>query len=379
MLIIAPGNAAAQRILESICNTGFEDACLLVSESYFCEWHQDSYHHLLSTFVHTKEKVDMQKETSFKRGKSVRAEDRAAHDFRERNVVKHVGKYSKLPPEGPKPSVVIATNGCIASSLVKGFNATTVGWHNDVKRLMDWSAIDMVIMDESSQIWEGYALSWLPCLSKLQNLVIVGDEKQLAPHGEDRVDGLRSFLQAASAVVPHIPARLLDETWRLPTCIAEFISETVYSGQVKSKRAEASDSEFLRRCIALQRLIPAGVLASLLRRRTTAVNGVFDKFGPLAWVQLEGKVYKHEGRSSGNFEEAKQIASWAADLLKACYAEAAVSKLAPMRVAILTGYLEVLLLYILRIFVFTNLFCHVAIFSAKEAYRANARGRVGET
>ena len=347
VLIIAPGNAAAQRILESFCNTGFEDACLLVSEIYFCEWHQDSYHHPLSTFVHTKEEVERPKEASLKRGKSVRAEDRAAHDFRRRNFIKHEGKYSLLPPEGPQPSVIIATNGCIASSLVKGFNAIkdfnafTVGWHNDVKLLVDWGTIDMVIMDESSQIWEGYSLSWLPCLSKLQNLVVVGDEKQLAPHGEDRIKGMRSFLKAA-LVAPYIPATLLDETWRLPACIAEFISKNVYEGKVKSMRAEASDSEFLRRCIALQRLMPAGPLTSLLLRRTTTVNGVFDKFGPLAWIQLEGEVYKHEGRSSGNFEEALLIASWVAGLLKACYAEAAERKIAPIRVAILTGYLEVL-------------------------------------
>lgn len=38
----------------------------------------------LSTFVHTKDKVEMH-EASLKRGKSVRAEDRAAYDFLREN------------------------------------------------------------------------------------------------------------------------------------------------------------------------------------------------------------------------------------------------------------------------------------------------------
>ena len=61
----------------------------------------------------------MQKEASLKRGKSVRAEDRAVHDFCKRTFIKHQGRYSDPSSLGPKPTVVIATYGCIASSLVK--------------------------------------------------------------------------------------------------------------------------------------------------------------------------------------------------------------------------------------------------------------------
>eukprot|EP01035_Chromulina_nebulosa_P006574 gene6574-8884_t len=59
VLIMAPANAASRRILESIEGTGFEDACLLVSQEYFYEWHQSSYEGSVKDYVHTREYCEM--------------------------------------------------------------------------------------------------------------------------------------------------------------------------------------------------------------------------------------------------------------------------------------------------------------------------------
>ena len=73
--------------------------------------------------------------------------------------------FAKEPLSNIKGSIFVETKAhrgdcylrlhCFFAS--KEIKAITVGWHNDVMRLVDWSTIAMVIMDEASQIWEGYA------------------------------------------------------------------------------------------------------------------------------------------------------------------------------------------------------------------------------
>jgi hypothetical protein len=207
VLIIAPGNSASRRILESIVKTGFEEACLVVAQEFFYEWHEEAYGEL-STYVHTKSTTPKAHNGHAQHGRSGSgagggntAVDRSARDFRKRVAVSHVGKWSDAAAleeaaessnnKTGRPAVVIGTYGSIAlSGLNEGAAAKKLGaqsWAKQVQRLVDSDSIDILIIDETSQLWSGYGLSLLGRLSGVKNVVLVGDEKQLAPHGVPQV------------------------------------------------------------------------------------------------------------------------------------------------------------------------------------------------
>lgn len=335
VLIIAPGNAASRRILESICSTGFEDACLIVAEEFFLEWHELSYHKSYEQFVYTKDRLDEASSSRPKGSGKVTARDRGHHDFRERKTKRHVGKYDPQVADGPMPEVVIATQGLIATTLVQGFDIKKGGWQSNVKKLVDFASIDMVIIDESSQLWSGYLLGWFSALKNLQSLVIVGDEKQLPPFGQEQVSGMKSLLSEALTATPPVPDTLLDVTWRLPSCIAEFISSNVYDNQLRSERYIDSDAKF---CTCLQgvvHLISNPVMRELSERFLT-LNG---ESGSMVWLnhQFPAHVNK-ETKSTGNVCEAAVVSMLASSVIRACDAQATSKHL---HVVILTPYLEV--------------------------------------
>jgi superfamily I DNA and/or RNA helicase len=301
-----------------------------VAGEFFLEWHQNSYTKSIEEFVYTKLKLDEKDSRRPRTANPHLAKERAAHDFRVRKPVQHKCKYSNWKEEdSPRPSVVIATFGCIASTL--GTKS------EDIRALVNFKEIDMLIVDESSQLWVGNLVGALSAaFPKLKNLVIVGDEKQLPPHGEDKIPNLESLLSAALKLSTTIPNCLLDETWRLPTCIATFISNNMYDGKLDSRRSDHLDSIFRTRLGTIIRNTD-GPLRFLLDRMTTPRPN-----GPLAWIHHNYPSHTNaETKSSGNRKEADLITRIAAKLLKCCDTEGKTTKTSPMRVVILTAYLEV--------------------------------------
>ncbi|KAF9052505.1 hypothetical protein BDZ89DRAFT_430047 [Hymenopellis radicata] len=92
--------------------------------------------------------------------------------------------------------------------------------------------VETVIVDEASQIEIG---DYLPPIhlfhTTLKKLVFIGDNKQLAPHGQDDIKHLKSIFEK-----PHLRegAVFLDTQYRMPIPIGKFISKHVYSGKLKS-------------------------------------------------------------------------------------------------------------------------------------------------
>ncbi|KAG2074290.1 hypothetical protein BDR04DRAFT_1071679, partial [Suillus decipiens] len=86
--------------------------------------------------------------------------------------------------------------------------------------------VQTVIFDEASQIEVG---DYLPLLQrfrhKLQKMVFIGDDKQLAPFGQDDVKKLQSIFE-----FPHLRKRahFLNTQYRMPLVIGSFISRHVY-------------------------------------------------------------------------------------------------------------------------------------------------------
>jgi hypothetical protein len=159
VLVIAPGNSASRRILESLVKTGFEEACLVVAESFFFEWHEDAYtaeEQKLGQYVHTKCTFDDHMRGSGTRNAGNRAEDRAAWDFRHRAEQEHDNKWLEVAmgddkEASSKPVVVIGTHGSIALNGTKG-KKPAGSWSWQVQNLLAIQSIDMIIVDETSQV-----------------------------------------------------------------------------------------------------------------------------------------------------------------------------------------------------------------------------------
>ncbi|EPS96649.1 hypothetical protein FOMPIDRAFT_1087510, partial [Fomitopsis schrenkii] len=98
--------------------------------------------------------------------------------------------------------------------------------------------VKTVIVDEASQIELG---DYLPLLARfgrgIEKLVFVGDDKQLAPYGQDVIGELPSIFER-----PHLrdDAVFLDTQYRMPVPIGAFISKHVYGGLLKTSHALAS-------------------------------------------------------------------------------------------------------------------------------------------
>lgn len=201
VLIVAPANSASRRVLESIVNTQFEEACLIVSQEYFYEWHEGAYGQSLSNYVHTKTRLrdqDRQQAAPQHQRTSVDMADparRAGVDFRERASVAHHGKWTEKASQGGEcpqsaPRVLIGTYGCIANAVAEN---KARGWRQQVENLLERESISAVIIDETSQLWSGFALGLLTRLPKATRIVFVGDDQQLAPYGVTDIPGLVSL------------------------------------------------------------------------------------------------------------------------------------------------------------------------------------------
>ncbi|KAH7903183.1 AAA domain-containing protein, partial [Hygrophoropsis aurantiaca] len=92
--------------------------------------------------------------------------------------------------------------------------------------------ISILIFDEASQIEVG---DYIPVFHRFQTalrkVVFIGDDKQLAPYGQDDIGDLRSIFE-----FPHIRRRacFLDTQYRMPVVIGQFISRQVYDGKLRT-------------------------------------------------------------------------------------------------------------------------------------------------
>ncbi|KAH7922888.1 hypothetical protein BV22DRAFT_625754 [Leucogyrophana mollusca] len=92
--------------------------------------------------------------------------------------------------------------------------------------------VETLIFDEASQIEVG---DYIPVLHRFQQtlrkLVLIGDDKQLAPYGQDDVTELQSIFE-----LPRLRNRalFLDTQYRMPVVVGEFISRQVYKGKLRT-------------------------------------------------------------------------------------------------------------------------------------------------
>lgn len=338
ILIIAPSNTASRRILESIHATGFENMCLIVSQEYFFEWHEQSYAESLGHFVHTKSK-------SHTTSTSHSHHSNLYDDFKERIQKDHIGKWTDTAKNGSSadslPSVVIGTYGCIAAAIVnsKGIKRKISGekWCDQVMNLLKIDKIDMIVVDETSQLWEGYGLGLFSHCNRMSRLVLVGDDKQLPPHGDGQIDGLQSLFKSALSN-KNIPSTLLNSTFRLAPSVASLISHEIYGGKLLVSRDGASDNKFASK-IATTPSGRNGIANLIISRFGDRKN----LFGSLTWLHHESVCYKADSKSSGNEEEADMVAKCYSDLLYRMVIGKSLKQTTNnkrIKIVILTPYLE---------------------------------------
>lgn len=297
VLILAPANSATLRVLESIVEAGNTDVALLVSKEFCLDWHQESYHAHLRPFVVTQEVVDRKQQKRLREvGAYARAHDGVNHasgDLHDRPKVVPRSKWDHIfgkrkqkttPPATTTsqstagPRIVIQTYGSLISvgegpKAVSGDKATCVetrkaaSWSDSIMRAVDWSSISTVIVDETSQLWEGHALALLRRAPSTANVVLVGDDRQLPPFGsDDEKTGGRNDKKSASASIPDnqklqaaslfdcaiaggidIPTTQLDTSYRLPEEITSILSPALYGGNLSTERNDKRDETVRKR------------------------------------------------------------------------------------------------------------------------------------
>lgn len=341
-----------------------------MSEEYFYEWHEEAYEgESLGRYVHTKSTfVDASRGT--RAGSDGTAEGRAARDFRERSQTEHVSKWLDVAngtdkDESSKPVVVIGTHGAISFNGVgeskskgpSGGKKASGKWAGQVQNILAIHSIDMLIIDETSQLWSGYGLSLLSRLPSLKNIILVGDEDQLPPFGVTQVPTLRSLFDAA---ITHrdIPRAVLNVTYRLPRPIATLLSQTIYENNLTCERYPPADLAFQQGLEAVLRetarsqlpqlaslrsaSFDAKVLLTRLCSSTSPLPPLAGPFPSLLWVHHESPAHKNSAQSIGNVKEAKVIVSLAAQLLFMLHARPTSGErsIPATKIVIITGYLE---------------------------------------
>jgi len=104
--------------------------------------------------------------------------------------------------------------------------------HDRVAEFTQLVPVEVVVVDEASQIEIGDYLPLLFHFPTLQKLVFIGDDKQLAPYGQEDIGNLRSIFE-----MPYLRRRaiFLDTQYRMPVPIGNFISKEVYNGKLKTQ------------------------------------------------------------------------------------------------------------------------------------------------
>ncbi|KAI0956190.1 hypothetical protein AcV7_006651 [Taiwanofungus camphoratus] len=191
--LVAQSNVAVKNIAEKLAALEFLDFKLLVSKDFHFDWHEHLYESIETNVIRSDEFAD--------------------------NLV---GTSRLLLGS----RVILCTLSMLSHPrlMASGFS-----------RLVP---IKTVIVDEASQIELG---DYLPLLSKfgknIRKLAFIGDNKQLAPYGQDDLGDLRSIFELA-----HLRknAVFLDTQYRMPVPIGDFISRYVYGGRLNTVHTDTS-------------------------------------------------------------------------------------------------------------------------------------------
>lgn len=184
--LVAHSNVAVKNIAEKLDKVGFREFKLLVSRDFHYDWHEHLYERLEHCFIRS----DMI-------GGGPVAVERLLLDA-----------YTNT-----QTRVVLCTLSMLSNPSI-----------NEITLQVP---VETVIFDEASQIEVG---DYLPLLQRfqptLQKMVFIGDDRQLAPFGQDDIGKLRSVFE-----FPHLRRRahFLDTQYRMPLVIGSFISRHVYN------------------------------------------------------------------------------------------------------------------------------------------------------
>ncbi|KAJ3863515.1 P-loop containing nucleoside triphosphate hydrolase protein, partial [Lentinula novae-zelandiae] len=181
--LVAQSNVAVKNIAEKLASIGYMNWKLLVSRDFIFDWHEHLY------------------------GPGLQNNLISSDQF---------FKYQTSKLEGCK--VVLCTLSMLSNSQILKFTRCI--------------PIHTLIVDEASQIEVGNFLPVLfTAVKTLQKLCFIGDDKQLAPHGQEEIQDLKSVFEIDHF---HDYIYLLDTQYRMPPQMGAFISGAVYDGALKS-------------------------------------------------------------------------------------------------------------------------------------------------
>ncbi|PCH42406.1 nucleoside triphosphate hydrolase protein [Wolfiporia cocos MD-104 SS10] len=193
--LVAHSNVAVKNIAEKLARVGFLDFKLLVSEDFHYEWHEHLY-------------------TTIERNGNVIRSDEIGQD--------PTGTARLLLDS----KVILCTLAMVSNHRIK-----TAGF-------MRLVPITTVIVDEASQIELG---CYLPLLCDfghtIRRIAFIGDDKQLAPYGQDDLGTLDSVFELKHLRKSSV---FLDTQYRMPAPIGDFISRHIYGGKLKSNHLVTS-------------------------------------------------------------------------------------------------------------------------------------------
>ncbi|KZT69556.1 P-loop containing nucleoside triphosphate hydrolase protein [Daedalea quercina L-15889] len=191
--LLAQSNVAVKNIAEKLADVGFLDFRILVSRDFHFDWHEHLY-----------KKIE---------GHVIPSNRFCEEDFDVERSLRGI-------------RVILCTLSMLSHPRLR-----PVGFPRQVP-------IETVIVDEASQIDLG---GYFPLLSHfggtIKKLVFIGDDKQLAPYGQEELKQLSSVFD-----LPHLrrEALFLDTQYRMPAPIGAFISEHVYDGHLKTDHSITS-------------------------------------------------------------------------------------------------------------------------------------------
>jgi hypothetical protein len=244
VLLLAPANAATKRLLSALHQHGYNQVALMVAAEYFHSWFELAFSGVLPNVVNpvlANESLLHDSDT---------AADRTAR--RHEHTAREAGLLSREQIEIARAaSLWLDTSGRVKQQPL--VNILTFGsaaiaqlglskWHSGVQaELVGWDNIDAVIVDESSQLWEGHLHTLASMFPRASHFIIVGDDKQLPPFGSATCEGSRSLFDAAISH-PSVPLQQLEVSYRLPVPVGGVLSTALYGGALSVQRNPRRDA-----------------------------------------------------------------------------------------------------------------------------------------
>ncbi|KAJ3087977.1 hypothetical protein HK102_009838, partial [Quaeritorhiza haematococci] len=274
----AKGNVAVRNIATSMLKNGFEDFRLIVSNEYFEEWHEDQY---------------------------------TSRSLRSKVISSNLLMHPVIAFELRTIPVILCTLGMLsttphlAGSFLSSHNITTL------------------ILDEASQTHLGSLIVPLHRLrATLRKVVFFGDNEQLPPYGASavRTKDMKSVFDLPRFCADAV---FLNEQYRMPVVLAEFLSDYVYGGELVSASSggtRAPETNGMNETSDFEDGQP----------RETGPPPTSLAESPLLWVDAPGRETPH-GTSFTNEYEVNTVIPIVSYLIQT-------RSVSPSDIAILTGY-----------------------------------------